>query len=66
MSLGVPTARRIAMMIRAAISQVVKIEFEIGIVKVKLVRSWAEGFTPSELAKTSAGEERAMRESERI
>jgi hypothetical protein len=30
MSLGVPTARRIAMMIRAAISQVVKIELEIG------------------------------------
>jgi hypothetical protein len=45
---------------------VVKIEFEIGIVKVKLVRSWAEGFTPSELAKTSAGEKRPMRESERI
>jgi hypothetical protein len=41
-------------------------ELEIGTVNVKLVRSVADWLTPSELAKTRAGEKRPMRESERI
>jgi len=61
----VPTARRTAMMMRAAMIQVVRIEFEIG--KPAMVkRSVAVGLTPSELAKTNAGAKRLIRESERI
>jgi hypothetical protein len=65
MSLGVPTARRTPMMIRAAMIQVVRIEFEIGR-PPRVNRSVADWLTPSELAKTRAGEKRPMRESERI
>jgi hypothetical protein len=52
-------------MIRMAMIQVVRIEFEIG-TPPRLKRSVADGFTPSELAKTNAGEKRPMRERGRI
>ena len=53
------------MMMRAAISQVVRIELEIA-TPPTVKRSVADFFTPSELAKTSAGEKRPMKERERI
>jgi hypothetical protein len=53
------------MMIKAAIIQVVRIEFEIGIPPM-LKRSVADVFTPSEAAKTKAGDRRPMRERGRI
>ena len=53
------------MIMRAAMIQVVRIEFEIG--KPAMVkRSVAVGLTRSELAKTTAGAKRPMKERERI